>query len=95
MTKRGEDPLLSSEENNADPVDPPSELELNHAFTRKMSHLLCVVSGNRPGRRHDSCLLTVAKDESNIQVQGPLGSSTRKPANVKRRRDPEEIRECQ
>lgn len=44
MTKWGKDPLLSAEENCADPVDPPNPLELNHAFTRRMSHLICVVS---------------------------------------------------
>jgi [calcium/calmodulin-dependent protein kinase] kinase len=44
VTKGGTDPLLSTEENCSDPVDPPNSLELNHAFTRKMSHLICVVS---------------------------------------------------
>lgn len=49
MTKKGEDCLLSAEENCTEPVDRPNALEVNHAFTRKMSHLLCVVSGNCPG----------------------------------------------
>ncbi len=44
MTKGGTDPLLSTEENCSDPVELPNPLELNHAFTRKMSHLICVVS---------------------------------------------------
>lgn len=44
VTKGGTDPLLSAEENCADPVDPPNPLELNRAFTRRMSHLLYVVS---------------------------------------------------
>lgn len=35
--------LLSAEENCAHHIDPPNELELNHAFTRKMNHLLCVM----------------------------------------------------
>ena len=43
VTRGGTDPLLSTEENCCDPVDPPNPLELNHAFTRKMSHLICVV----------------------------------------------------
>ena len=44
VTKGGADPLLSAEENCSDPVDPPNSLELNHAFTQKMSHLICVVT---------------------------------------------------
>ncbi|KAI5922161.1 kinase-like domain-containing protein [Camillea tinctor] len=43
VTKRGSDPLLSEEENCTDLVEPPNELELSHAFTRKMDHLLCVL----------------------------------------------------
>ncbi|KAK0722971.1 kinase-like domain-containing protein [Lasiosphaeria miniovina] len=47
VTKGGEDPLLSAEENCSDPVDLPNALEVNHAFTRRMSHLLCVVKAIR------------------------------------------------
>ncbi|KAL7626562.1 hypothetical protein AAE478_003334 [Parahypoxylon ruwenzoriense] len=43
VTKGGTDPLLSEEENCADEVEPPNALEVNHAFTRKMDHLLCVL----------------------------------------------------
>ncbi|PTB67412.1 calcium/calmodulin dependent protein kinase C [Trichoderma citrinoviride] len=43
VTKEGTDPLLSAEENCANPVEPPNELELSRAFTRKMNHLLCVM----------------------------------------------------
>lgn len=46
MTKGGKDPLLSAEENCAEPVGMPNALEVNHAFTRRMSHLFCVVSAN-------------------------------------------------
>jgi [calcium/calmodulin-dependent protein kinase] kinase len=35
--------LLSAEENCANMVEPPNELEVNRAFTRKMNHLLCVM----------------------------------------------------
>ncbi|KAK3333663.1 kinase-like domain-containing protein [Cercophora scortea] len=42
VTNGGEDPLLSAEENLSDPVE-PNALEVNHAFTRRMSHLLCVM----------------------------------------------------
>ncbi|KAI1075422.1 kinase-like domain-containing protein [Whalleya microplaca] len=43
VTKGGIDPLLSEEENCSDMVELPNELEVNHAFTRKMDHLLCVM----------------------------------------------------
>ncbi|KXH50969.1 hypothetical protein CSIM01_11649 [Colletotrichum simmondsii] len=43
VTKQGADPLLSKEENCSNTVEPPNELELNRAFTRKMNHLLCVM----------------------------------------------------
>lgn len=43
VTNYGNAMLLSVEENCADPVEPPNEIELNRALTRKMNHLLCVV----------------------------------------------------
>ncbi|KAH8895063.1 CMKK2 protein [Thozetella sp. PMI_491] len=43
VTKQGQDPLLSPEENCSDLVEFPNDLEVNHAFTQKMSHLLCVM----------------------------------------------------
>ncbi|KND94903.1 Calcium/calmodulin-dependent protein kinase kinase 1 [Tolypocladium ophioglossoides CBS 100239] len=43
VTKGGSDPLLSAEENCSHLVEPPTELELSRAFTRKMNHLLCVM----------------------------------------------------
>ncbi|KAM5351538.1 hypothetical protein ACJ41O_004261 [Fusarium nematophilum] len=43
VTRQGTDTLLSAEENCAHMVDPPNELEVNRAFTRKMNHLLCVM----------------------------------------------------
>ncbi|KAJ4391835.1 hypothetical protein N0V93_005455 [Gnomoniopsis smithogilvyi] len=43
VTKEGVDPLLDAEENCSDPVEPPNELEVSHAFTRRMTHLLCVM----------------------------------------------------
>lgn len=36
--------MMSAEENCAEPVDMPNDLEVNHAFTRKIDHLFCVVS---------------------------------------------------
>ncbi|KAI0115913.1 kinase-like domain-containing protein [Nemania sp. FL0031] len=47
VTKNGDDPLLSEEENRSDVVETPSELEVNHAFTRKMDHLICVLRAIR------------------------------------------------
>jgi calcium/calmodulin-dependent protein kinase kinase 2 len=35
--------LLSAEQNCANLVDPPNELEVNRAFNRKINHLFCVV----------------------------------------------------
>ncbi|KAI0024646.1 protein kinase-like domain-containing protein [Xylariomycetidae sp. FL0641] len=43
ITRAGTDPLLPEEENCSDMIEPPNELEVNHAFTRKMDHLLCVL----------------------------------------------------
>ncbi|CAK7563836.1 MAG: hypothetical protein SEPTF4163_001713 [Sporothrix epigloea] len=47
VTLNGKDPLLSKEENCANPVEPPNALELNHAFTQNMGHLLCVLKAIR------------------------------------------------
>ncbi|KAJ8127290.1 hypothetical protein O1611_g6346 [Lasiodiplodia mahajangana] len=47
VTRNGDDPLLSEEENCSDMVETPSELEVNHAFTRKMDHLICVLRAIR------------------------------------------------
>ncbi|KUJ19870.1 BcCMK3, calcium/calmodulin-dependent protein kinase [Mollisia scopiformis] len=43
VTKKGTDPLLSEEENIADLVEPPSEVEVNHAITAKMRNLIVLV----------------------------------------------------
>ena len=43
MTKNGTDPLLSAEDNTANLVEPPSDIEVNHAITARMSNLLAVV----------------------------------------------------
>lgn len=43
VTKNGNDPLLSFEENTADLVEPPSEIEVNHAITAKMRNLLLIM----------------------------------------------------
>ncbi|KAI4865290.1 Pkinase-domain-containing protein [Hypoxylon rubiginosum] len=43
VTKDGRDPLLSEEENCSGVVEPPNALEVNHAFTRKMDHLIYIM----------------------------------------------------
>lgn len=43
VTQKGADPLLPAEENCANMIEPPNELEVIRAFTRKMNHLLCVM----------------------------------------------------
>ncbi|KAI1348619.1 kinase-like domain-containing protein [Xylaria sp. FL0043] len=47
VTRNGADPLLPEEENCSDMVETPNELEMNHAFTRKMDHLICVLRAIR------------------------------------------------
>ncbi|KAI0400870.1 kinase-like domain-containing protein [Xylaria palmicola] len=47
VTRNGEDLLLPEDENCADMVETPNELEVNHAFTRKMDHLICVLKAIR------------------------------------------------
>ncbi|KAG9235521.1 BcCMK3, calcium/calmodulin-dependent protein kinase [Amylocarpus encephaloides] len=43
VTKKGTDPLLSAEENTSNLVEPPSEIEVNHAITSKMRNLLTMM----------------------------------------------------
>lgn len=43
MTRNGEDPLLSEEENCADIIEPPTQTEMNHAITGNMGNLMIVV----------------------------------------------------
>lgn len=43
VTRDGSDPLLDAEENCSELVEAPNELEVSHAFTRRMGHLLCVM----------------------------------------------------
>ncbi|KAG6046521.1 hypothetical protein E4U17_007862 [Claviceps sp. LM77 group G4] len=43
VTRGGADPLLCQEDNCANMIEPPNELELSRAFTRKMNHLLSMM----------------------------------------------------
>ncbi len=43
MTRHGEDPLLSAEENTANLVEPPTEEEMQSAITGNFLRLMTVV----------------------------------------------------
>ncbi|KAL9119859.1 MAG: hypothetical protein Q9187_003586 [Circinaria calcarea] len=43
VTRRGEDPLLSAEENTAELVEPPTEEEMSQAITGNLSNLIVVM----------------------------------------------------
>lgn len=43
VTKNGRDPLLSAEENTANPIEPPTEEETNQAITGNLSNILVLV----------------------------------------------------
>lgn len=47
VTCNGTDPLLCAEDNCANMVEPPNELEVSRALTRKFNHLLCVMKAIR------------------------------------------------
>jgi hypothetical protein len=73
VTKGGTDTLLPPDENCATLIEAPNALEVSRAFTRKMNHLLCVVSiqYHQPTIVH-GLLMLLATDESYPQVQGHL-----------------------
>jgi calcium/calmodulin-dependent protein kinase kinase 2 len=52
VTKKGTDPLLSEADNLEKSIEPPNELEVNHALTRKMDHMLVLVG---PTCGEDDC----------------------------------------
>jgi calcium/calmodulin-dependent protein kinase kinase 2 len=43
VTKNGEDPLLSEEENTAQGIEPPTEEEMGAAITHSVENLFAVV----------------------------------------------------
>ena len=43
LSKGGEDPMPSKEDNVLEPIEPPTEEELNAAITGNMRHLMVVV----------------------------------------------------
>ncbi|KAL7946187.1 kinase-like protein [Trichoderma barbatum] len=82
VTKEGIDALLSTEENCANPVEPPNELELSRAFTRKMNHLLCVMKAIHRFRcsliasRRKKGILQVAEGQEGRKPTGPTNTNT-------------------
>lgn len=70
MTRGGTDRLLSLEENCAHTVEPPNELELNRAFTRKMNHLLCIMKAIHRFK----CLLAKRRRRLGVDADGSATS---------------------
>lgn len=56
MTKDGEDPLLSAEENTANLIEPPTEEETNNAITSNLANVLVLVC------RFTTCISFTADD---------------------------------
>lgn len=87
VTKGGQDPLLSFEENCAEPVAIPNALELNRTFTRKMNHLLSVMKAisrfksllspkDVEARPYDPMARSEGGDETGKQPQSESGTAT-------------------
>jgi [calcium/calmodulin-dependent protein kinase] kinase len=74
VTRSGADPLLSEEENTAELVDPPTEIEVNHAITSNLKNLMTVVSFC--GLDFPSTKLTPTVDESSGKIQIPAMETT-------------------
>ncbi|KAK6611147.1 CAMKK/META protein kinase [Botrytis cinerea] len=55
VTNNGTDPLLPKEENIANLVEPPSEIEVNHAITAKMRGLLAVMKAVKKFKERYPC----------------------------------------
>ncbi|KEZ41532.1 hypothetical protein SAPIO_CDS7692 [Scedosporium apiospermum] len=77
VTNYGNAMLLSVEENCADPVEPPNEIELNRALTRKMNHLLCVMKV-----RYKLKLLVARRRAANKTSASPSSSPPPPPSNT-------------
>nr|ABW82711.1 calcium/calmodulin-dependent protein kinase [Botrytis cinerea] len=88
VTNNGTDPLLPKEENIANLVEPPSEIEVNHAITAKMRGLLAVMKAVKKfkskmeQRRPNSISETLGKG---IRVQHPsMGMAEQKESALHR-----------
>ena len=70
MTKDGTDPLLPSEENCADLVEPPTEAEMDRAITGNMVHLMAVMKAARRFK-------TRVSETRGVLIDGILGRESR------------------
>lgn len=68
MTKNGSDPLISTEENTANLVEPPTEEEVQSAITGNLRYLLTVVRFPFDVRNQLYEMLTSAPDESGQEI---------------------------
>jgi hypothetical protein len=64
------------EENTADLVEPPSEIEVNHAITAKMRNLLVMVCFSYSTIALLQMLFLLLADESRAEVQKSTGEET-------------------
>ncbi|KAL9099295.1 MAG: hypothetical protein Q9163_005182 [Psora crenata] len=76
VTKRGKDPLLSAEENTANPIEPPTEEETDQAITGNLSNILFLMKAakrfkNAIAHRRPPGLDTILGKGSRI-VQPPI-----------------------
>ncbi|KAG5995272.1 hypothetical protein E4U54_002890 [Claviceps lovelessii] len=69
VTRGGTDPLLSREDNCENMVEPPNELELRRAFTRKMNHLLSMMKVIYKFKM----LLAKTRSKHGTSTEGPRG----------------------
>ncbi|EGX94436.1 calcium/calmodulin-dependent protein kinase kinase [Cordyceps militaris CM01] len=81
ITKDGTDTLLSEEENCAHKVDPPNELEISRAFTRKMDNVFCVLKAISKFKS----LLSDRRASRSPVVTDEIGDGTFDPAEEKAR----------
>ncbi|KAK4984473.1 hypothetical protein LTR66_008488 [Elasticomyces elasticus] len=51
VTKGGADPLLSKDENCSDLIEPPTDIEMNHAITGNVGHLFAVMKAVKRFKR--------------------------------------------
>ncbi|PFH60920.1 hypothetical protein XA68_10118 [Ophiocordyceps unilateralis] len=76
VTQNGTDPLLSAEENCAHQVEPPNELELNRAITRKMNDLMCVVKAIRKFKTQLASIRLRARESEDEPATGSSSATT-------------------
>lgn len=93
VTRGGTDPLLPTEENCSDLIEDPNPLELNHAFTRKISHIVMVVkainkflallSNSRAAKRNSYLDNGPLRQDSTLEEAEALVNARQRFLNVK------------